>query len=62
MKYHNTLRRLEAGLLVMTAVLFLYAPANHSADTSGQPELRCRTFELVQELADWFGAAFSADN
>ena len=58
MKHHNTLRRLEAGLLVMTAVLFLYAPANHPADT----ELRCRTFELVQELADWFGAAFSADN
>ncbi len=58
MKY-GMIKRLEAGLLVMVTVLFLYAPANTTKDSEQTPELRFRTFELVQELRDWFDAAFS---
>ena len=53
------LRRLEAGLLAMVTVLFLYAPAAGARDTEEAPEFRCRTLELVQEFAAWLETAFS---
>ena len=56
---HCVLKRLEAGLLVMMTVLFLYAPAAVEPENGKSPELRCRTFELVQELAEWFETTFS---
>ena len=51
--------RLEAGLLVMVTVLFLYAPAASAKDTEEAPEFRWRTFELVQEFAGWLESALS---
>ncbi|MCI8880546.1 MAG: hypothetical protein HFH27_11860 [Clostridiaceae bacterium] len=48
-------RRFEAGLLAAVTVLFLYAPAGEPERQEGEPELRLRTFEIVQELAGWFG-------
>lgn len=58
---HCVIKRLEAGLLVMTAVLFLYAPANE-AGSAAKTEYRFRAVELVQELAGWFETTFSQSN
>lgn len=54
---HFAIRRLEAGLLVMMTVLFLYAPANEARSTE-TTEYRFRAVELVQELAGWFETTF----
>lgn len=54
---HYAIKRLEAGLMVMVTVLFLYAPASE-AQSVEKTEYRFRAVELVQELADWFGNTF----
>ena len=56
---HFAIRRLEAGLLVMMTVLFLYAPANEARSTE-KTEYRFRAVELVQGLAGWFETTFSS--
>lgn len=49
------LGRLEAGLLAMVLVLFLYAPAQTPQAEEEEPEYRFRAVELISSFADWLG-------
>lgn len=51
----NTWGRLEAGLLAMVLVLFLYTPPQAPETVEQEPEYRFRAVEILSGFADWLG-------
>ncbi len=55
----RTWNRLEAGLIAMVLVLFLYTPAQAPKAEETEPEYRFRAVEIISTVAEWLGIGAS---